>query len=415
VLSESFDAVQILDRDFLPDGAEFRAGVPQSRHVHQLLVRGAEILEELEPGTGADLAAAGAHRLDIGADFATYAGSAWAPRAPTGLMTWSASRERLEAILRRRILARPGISLVDGAEVVGLTPGTAGITVRLRWRARAGESEIQGQLLVDTSGAGSHLPKWLAALGYPAPPESRIASYLSYSSREFTPPPGFTADWKALYVPVVPPILPHGGLLAAIEGGRWLVTLSSIGEREAPVRDERFLGFTRNLAHPALHDALRDATAVTPVTGFRRPGTTIRHYERMARMPEGVIVLGDAAAAFNPIYGQGMTAAALAAMTLRQALAGGQDPTAPGFAARCQKRIATHFASPFALAAAQDLVFPGTSRQVTGWRARLGTAGPTSALLARAIRNAAKDPGSYRKLLRVVHLIDPLNRLLPGR
>ena len=46
----------------------------------------------------------------------------------------------------------------------------------------------------------------------------------------------------------------------------------------------------------------------------------VRHFETAKNLPENFLVLGDAACAFNPVYGQGMTIAALGALTLQQCL-----------------------------------------------------------------------------------------------
>ena len=50
VLSSHFDKVTVIDRDAYPAGAHERPGVPQSRHVHALLMRGRIELDRLFPG-----------------------------------------------------------------------------------------------------------------------------------------------------------------------------------------------------------------------------------------------------------------------------------------------------------------------------------------------------------------------------
>ena len=64
ILADQFERVTIIERDRLPDSPDFRAGVPQGRHVHGLLLRGLQILEEFFPGVSAELEAAGAQRID---------------------------------------------------------------------------------------------------------------------------------------------------------------------------------------------------------------------------------------------------------------------------------------------------------------------------------------------------------------
>ena len=60
VLADAYGQVTVVERDPLPDRAEHRKGVPQGRHAHVLLARGAQILDELFPGLLDDLAAGGA-------------------------------------------------------------------------------------------------------------------------------------------------------------------------------------------------------------------------------------------------------------------------------------------------------------------------------------------------------------------
>ncbi|WP_434439998.1 NAD(P)-binding protein [Lentzea sp. E54] len=66
VLTETCDDVVVLERDKLSGEPEYRAGVPQGRHVHGLLVRGGEIMEDLFPGLREELVRAGAHLSDAG-------------------------------------------------------------------------------------------------------------------------------------------------------------------------------------------------------------------------------------------------------------------------------------------------------------------------------------------------------------
>jgi Ankyrin repeats (3 copies) len=57
-LADRFDQVVVLERDTLPSEPRYRAGTPQSRHVHALLLSGQRALSELFPGFEQDLAQA---------------------------------------------------------------------------------------------------------------------------------------------------------------------------------------------------------------------------------------------------------------------------------------------------------------------------------------------------------------------
>jgi 2-polyprenyl-6-methoxyphenol hydroxylase-like FAD-dependent oxidoreductase len=60
VLADAYGRVTVVERDPLPQTAENRKGVPQGRHAHLLLPRGAQILDGLFPGLLDDLVAGGA-------------------------------------------------------------------------------------------------------------------------------------------------------------------------------------------------------------------------------------------------------------------------------------------------------------------------------------------------------------------
>src|SRR4051794_14269848 len=115
--------VTLIDRDRFPDGPAPRAGVPQSRHVHTLLLRGLLELEAASPGLNARLVAAGALRLDW-TNQRLRSVFGWAPRFESGLMGTFCSRDLLEHELRRSVAARANVTMVQGAEVVG-RDGTA--------------------------------------------------------------------------------------------------------------------------------------------------------------------------------------------------------------------------------------------------------------------------------------------------
>jgi 2-polyprenyl-6-methoxyphenol hydroxylase-like FAD-dependent oxidoreductase len=110
-----------------------------------------------------------------------------------------------------------------------------------------------------------------------------------------------------------------------IEDGRWIVTLSGMADRVPPTDDAGFREFARNLAHPSLYEAIEDAAPLSPVAGYRRTENRLRHYERLPRWPGGFAALGDAVCAFNPVYGQGMTASGVGALVLDRCLREGRS------------------------------------------------------------------------------------------
>lgn len=62
---------------------------------------------------------------------------------------------------------------------------------------------------------------------------------------------------------------------------------------------------------------------------YRQAESRRRHFTEVNNFPAGLVGVGDAVASFNPIYGQGMSSAALHASCLASYLGGGADPGAP--------------------------------------------------------------------------------------
>ncbi|MBI3974706.1 MAG: 2-polyprenyl-6-methoxyphenol hydroxylase-like oxidoreductase [Chloroflexi bacterium] len=375
VLATYFDRVTVIERDWFPEGPEFRAGVPQSRHLHVLLVKGLELLEQFFPGLRKDLLDAGAEIVRWPADVLWLSPVGWSRRFPKSLSLLSASRELFEWGVRRRLAALPNVRLMDGHEATGLLASrdNADVTgVQVRKRAERGlggtgvsteSTPLPADLVLDAGGRNSHAPRWLVELGYAAPSETTINPQLGYASRYYARPKGLHTNWKGLFISARPDS-PRGGIIFPIEGDRWLVTLAGYGADYPPTDEAGFMEFARSLRSRVIYEALDDAAPLSPIRGYQRTENHWRHYERLDRWPERLLVTGDAVCAFNPVYGQGMTAAALAATTLDRCLREQrrQRPNGDlnGLARRFQREVAKRSGAVWLLATGEDLRYPTT-------------------------------------------------------
>jgi 2-polyprenyl-6-methoxyphenol hydroxylase-like FAD-dependent oxidoreductase len=171
-----------------------------------------------------------------------------------------------------------------------------------------------------------------------------------------------------------------------------------------PTSDHGFLEFARSLPVPDLHAALCGTRALTDAQAFGFPATWRRHYEKLARFPGGLLVVGDALCSFNPVYGQGMTASALEAQVLDRCLSSVQPHGTLGIPALSEdfrRRVADVVDVPWKLASGEDLRFPQTDghrpaslRLIHWYTQKVHEAAATSPLIAK-------------KFLSVVHMVAP--------
>jgi 2-polyprenyl-6-methoxyphenol hydroxylase-like FAD-dependent oxidoreductase len=229
---------------------------------------------------------------------------------------------------------------------------------------------LRADFVVVATGRNSSVSGWLRELGLPEPETTHVDAHVGYASRMFRRPCGLRNTWRAMFIQAAPPSATRAGILFPVEGDRWLVTLQG-GDRDyPPVDDSGFLEFARSLRSPLLYEAIKDAKPITPISSYRATENRLRHYERLRAWPQCLIVLGDAACAFNPVYGQGMTTAALAAEDLQLCLQqhGG---SLQGVARRFQRRLARINLAPWMLATGEDLRYARAEGVTAGRGARL--------------------------------------------
>ena len=184
-----------------------------------------------------------------------------------------------------------------------------------------------------------------------------------------------------------------------------MVTLAGILGDHPPTDPDGFLDFARSLQFPDIYEAIRDAEPLDDPVAFRFPASVRHRYERLSRFPDGLLVVGDAVCSFNPIYGQGMSVAALEALTLRRHLERGTEPQPR----RWFRDLARVVDVPWEMAAGGDLVFPGVQGRRTA-KIRL-----ISTYLARLHAAAAHDANLATAFVRVAGLVaEPASLLHPG-
>lgn len=402
VLADRYDRVVVLDRDALPDVATARRGVPQGRQLHVLLSRGKQALDELFPGLSAELNGRGAPLVDLHDDVHWYNDGQRMRRAPSPLIALGLSRPLLEDAVRARVTALPGVEIRSRVEVLGLAADGGRVT-GVRLLAPGGsEQSLAADLVVDASGRGSRSPIWLEQLGYPRPDEEQVRVGVTYVTRSYRREPQHLEGLSGALTNAVPGS-PRAGIVAAQEDGRYAVALSGMLGEEPPTDDEGMAAFADSLAAPQVAEVVRTARPEGPPAKMRFPVSTRRRYERLRRFPDGYLVLADALCSFNPIYGQGMTVAALEALLLRRLLASSEtDQLARRFFAGAAKVID----GPWSIAVGTDLRFA----EVVGHRSPKVRF--VNAYVHRLHVAAVADEVLGAAFLRVLNLVDPPTRLL---
>ena len=145
--------------------------------------------------------------------------------------------------------------------------------------------------------------------------------------------------------------------MTPIEQNQLLVTLAGTGGDVPPGDEQGFLEFARSLRSSALHETIKDAVPLSPITKSRSTNNRRRLYEKLSRKLEGFVVVGDAFCAFNPVYGQGISTAALGALALQQCLEHGPERLAQ----RVHAQTARIISGPWTLATGEDLRVQGAT------------------------------------------------------
>ncbi|KYF99708.1 hypothetical protein BE20_58500 [Sorangium cellulosum] len=421
-IKDHFERITIVERDRFPEGPEPRKGVPQSRHVHFVLIRGRRELERLFPRLAADLEKEGAVSFDYGRGAAVFNKGKTMARFDSDLIVRGCTRPLIDWHIHRYLEESPGISFLEGVNVLGLAAGPDGRTVTgVRCSTSdGGEQVLTADLVVDASGRQSRAGSWLTALGFDAPTETVIDSALTYACRLYAPKPGFQPDWKLLSTVPRAPDQPRSGAIFTVEGNRWLVCLASMGEDHPPTDDAGFLEFARSLPVAKVHESLMNAEPLGPIYRSGSTENRLYHYEKLRRFPESFVLVGDSVCAVNPLYGQGITNATLGALALAEELTRQRDRRPQGdlqgLGARFQKRLARLNKDVWMRATGADGAWPQT-RGLKRPGSPLRDA-PKRALRAYAdllLEVAASQPEVARLLVEVGHMVRPSYDVLrPG-
>ena len=405
-LAEFYASVTLIERDTLPDRPELRKGVPQGRHLHNFLSRGTQVLEELFPGLLAELAAAGAV-VDDGDDLSRiYVHAVGYDVRPAGrlsdpgsLAAYQASRPFMEFHIRRRVAALDNVTLLDNHELVEpvLTDDTVA-GARIINHSNGIATSLAADVVIDATGRAARTARFLESCGFGSVSEMHVPSVGGYSSQLIHVPPGRIAERMAF---VNRGSRSPGLLLVAYEHDTWMLATTCPDGYGTPATDfTAMLDAAEQMLPETIMAGLCDATPVGQVSISRSTAATWRRYDQMSRLPDGLVVVGDALCHLNPLYGQGMTMAALQALALRDCLLAGRADLPGRF-----YRLAAELIEPvWSENRANDLATSTSGKRTIAKRLR-------SWAQHAALKAATNDIVVAERIFRVRGMIDPPARL----
>jgi 2-polyprenyl-6-methoxyphenol hydroxylase-like FAD-dependent oxidoreductase len=410
VLAEFFERVTIVERDAVSAGAEPRRGVPQGRHAHALLPRGLAALERLFPGFAEAAAGQGAVAANAATDVSWGLGGCRLVAAPDTLPVIVSTRPFLENEIRRRVAAIANVAFLAGTRVCDFVLDGQAVTGLMVERGAAGPAErLDADLVVDATGRASRLPAWLRRHGFTPAAEEVMDVDVGYATARYNADPGRLGGRRALLVGATPSC-PRSGVVHVVESGLMEVSLTGYRGEHPRATLPEFVAHAGSLALPDIHQLIHDAEPCSDIALFHVAQTVRRQYHKIDRLPQGIVAIGDAMCAFNPVFAQGMTVAALEALTLRDALrqaeagAGHAD-----FIRQFYRQAARELDPAWQMARGSDLMIPHLAHYASS----------IDRLMSFWIRNVlavgTREPLVARQFIRVASLVDsPPTLFAPG-
>ncbi|MGE2816941.1 FAD-dependent oxidoreductase [Mycobacterium heidelbergense] len=413
VLSDCYAAVTLYERDELPSTPANRATVPQDRHLHMLMARGAMEFEDLFPGLLKDMVAAGVPMLENRPD-CIYLGAAGHVLGTGSTLrdeftAYVPSRPHLEWQLRKRVEDLDNVKIVRRSVAEPrFEAARQRVTGVLLDPAdhEAGEPEfVRADLVVDAAGRGTRLPVWLSQWGYARPTEEIVDIGINYATQQFRIPDGLIAEKVVVAGASHDESLGLGML--CYEDGTWVLTTFGVADAKPPRTFPEMLALADKLLPDHFTDALARAEPFGEPAFHAFPASRWRRYDKLDRFPGGIIPFGDAVASFNPTFGQGMTMTSLQAGHLRRALQFPENQLAQ----ELNRATAKTTYPVWIMNAIGDIAFhhAGTKEPFPWWWR------PSGALFDQFLGAAETEPVLAEWFLRRFSLLDSLYMIPPPR
>ena len=229
---------------------------------------------------------------------------------------------------------------------------------------------------------------------------------VGYATRLYQRHPDHLKDARLLMISPTPPVGKRMTYLFPIEDDRWVVTAGGWAGDYPPADEQGYLEFIRSLPVPDIYNIITQATPLSDIITYRFPSSLRRHYENVKKFPARYLVMGDAIASFNPVYGQGMSSAAMQAQVLNDVL---DQEHADGLWQSYFQKIAEVIDQPWKVSVGEDFRYPETEGEKPIGMDLINS------YVAMVHRATHRDRIVHRQFLKVMNLIASPNSLLHPR
>ncbi|UOQ84562.1 NAD(P)/FAD-dependent oxidoreductase [Gracilibacillus salinarum] len=360
VLSDYYQDVIVIEKDELTEKPSNRKGTPQDFHPHRVLPRGDIIMNRFFPDYMEDLFDLGAHNAknDKVINYSPFG----TLEITINQRSVASSRPLLEFGIRQRVQELENVKFLSRQSVRGLVTSddnkeVTGVQVKER-NGNKEEGTIPANLVVDTSGRYSKLNKWLTDMGYNVPEQERLQVRFGYSTRYYQVPAHISEKLSGISRGVPEENVGSVGLFYIENNMAQTILFNAGGSNLPSTNTEDFDKQLNEWASPMINDLIKELKPIEAPRGYRAAESVRQHYEQMESWPSGLLVLGDAFCNFDPIYGQGMTVAAIEAEMLAICLEE-KDSSKVGFEHHVLQRMQQAIEPAWWLSSIEDLRWRG--------------------------------------------------------
>ncbi|WP_144649488.1 FAD-dependent oxidoreductase [Bacillus cereus] len=399
-LSTTFQEVIIIEAGEKWDGKASRKRVPQSNHPHVLLKGGEQAIEELFPTITNELIEAGSVVNNFTRDLKWHQFGLWKQPFTGEVHMIQQSRFLLEWHIQKRIDQVSNITIKYETLIEGLLIDenrNKVYGVKAKCFKTGTQKEIKADIVVDASGFGSKSIAWLREYNIEVL-EEKVHIDLFYVTRMFKLKENEKLDYCNTLMSPSFPENPYGVFIQTIEDNRYFVTFSGYANEKAPQTDEEFNNFAENLSISNVTDFLNKAEAISNIKTYKIPHQVRRQFDLVDNLPNRLLVVGDAHCRFDPVFGQGISVAAIEAHQL-QVLLQRKQKLDKAFTQQFYKETAHIIQTPWEMTTTEISRHPQLKRELTIkqkfqlWYTK------------QIYQLSASDPDVYIRLVRVMNLI----------